>query len=132
MTIRLVGTAGGSSFLVDRAPKGLPNKGDIVRAKSILRNAVVQFGRPKGAVVGTSVWVVTIVIPPLRKARVKDTTALPGGTIQAVGSVSGSMTRATFRVTGGTGKFRGARGSVSLRSRSGGSRGYDVYQLQLP
>jgi len=63
LTIRLIGTAATSRYLVDRAPKGYPNKGDVVRETSTLRNAVAQFARPKGAIVGRDVWITTIVIP---------------------------------------------------------------------
>ena len=68
MTIRLLGTAAGSGYLVDHAPKGYPNKGDVVRATSTMRNAVAQFGRPKGAVVGRDVSITTIVIPPFGRS----------------------------------------------------------------
>ena len=91
LTIRLIGTAATSRYLVDHAPKGYPNKGDVVRETSTLRNAVAQFARPKGAIVGRDVWITTIVIPPFGKADVKAATTLPGGTIRAVGTVTATQ-----------------------------------------
>ena len=133
MTIRLIVTAESSSYLIDRAPKGFPNKGDVVQQRSTLRNAVAQFGRPKGAIVGSETWVATVVISPFGKAEVKATTTLPGGTIRAIGAVTAAQTTATFRVVGGTGTYANARGTMSLRNlNAGGSRGLSVYRLQLP
>ncbi len=133
MTIRLIGSAASSRYLVDHAPKGYPNKGDVVRATSILRNAVAQFGRPKGAIVGSDMWITTIVIPPFSKADVKATTTLPGGKIRAVGTVTATQTTGTFRVVGGTARYAHARGTLSLHnSTMSGSRAVIVYRLQLP
>jgi hypothetical protein len=133
MTIRLIVTSVDSRFLIDRAPKGYPNKGDVVRERSTLRNAVAQFGRPKGAIVGSDTWIITVVIPPFGKAEVKATTTLPGGTIRAMGAVTAAQTAGTFRVVGGTGEYANARGTISLRNlNANGSRGLSVYRLQLP
>ena len=133
MTIRLIGSAASSRYLVDHAPKGYPNKGDVVRETATLRNAVAQFGRPKGAIVGSDVWITTIVIPPFGKAGVKATTTVPEGTIHAVGVVTATQMTGTFRVVGGTGKYAGARGTLSLRNiNASGSRAVIVYRLQLP
>jgi hypothetical protein len=132
-TIRLIGSAASSRYLVDHAPKGYPNKGDVVRETSTLRNAVAQFGQPKGAIVGSDVWITTIVIPPFGKAHVKAATTVPGGTIRAVGTVTATQTTGTFRVIGGTAKYAGARGTLSLRNlNASGSRAVIVYRLQLP
>ena len=133
MTIRLIGSAATSRYLVDHAPKGYPNNGDVVRETSTLRNAVAQFDRPKGAIVGSDVWITTIVIPPFGKADVKAATTVPGGTIRAVGTVTATQMTGTFRVVGGTGKYAGARGTLSLRNiNPSGSRAVIVYRLQLP
>ena len=132
-TIRLIGSAASSRYLVDHAPKGYPNKGDVVRETSTLRNAVAQFGRPKGATVGSDVWITTIVIPPFGKADVKAATTIPGGTIRAVGTVTATETTGTFRVVGGTAKYARARGTLSLRNlNASGSRAVIVYRLQIP
>jgi hypothetical protein len=47
MTIRLISTTASTKLLVDRAPKGTQSRGDVVRTKSVLRNAVAQLGRPR-------------------------------------------------------------------------------------
>jgi len=133
ITIRLIASAASSGYLVDHTPKGYPNKGDVVRETSTLRNAVPQFGRPKGAIVGHDVWITTIVIPPFGRADVKAATAVPGGTIRAVGVVTATQTTGTFRVVGGTGKYASARGTISLRNlNASGSRALIVYHVQLP
>jgi hypothetical protein len=132
-TIRLIGSAASSRYLVDHVPKGYPNKGDVVRETSTLRNAVAQFGQPKGAIVGSDVWITTIVIPPFGKADVKAATTVPGGTIRAVGTVTATQTTGTFRVIGGTAKYARARGTLSLRNlNASGSRAVIVYRLRLP
>jgi hypothetical protein len=132
-TIRLTASAAGSKFLVDQPPKGYPNKGDVLRETATLRNAAVQFGRPKGAIIGSDVWITTIVIPPFGKIHVRGTTSVPGGTIRAVGTVTVTQTSGTFRVVGGTGKYAGARGTIGMRNlNASGSRGLSVFRLQLP
>ncbi len=133
ITIRLIVTEAGSRYLIDRAPRGYPNKGDVIRERSTLRNAVAQFGRPKGAVIGSDTWTTTIVIAPFATIRVKATTTLPRGTIRAMGALSFAQTTATFRVVGGTGRYANARGTIGLRNlNASGSRGLSVYRLQLP
>ena len=133
LTIRLTSTAADARFLIDRVPKGYPNTGDVVRETSTMRNAIAQFGRPKGAVVGHDTWLVTFVIPPLTKLEVKATARLPGGTIRAAGTISGVQTTGTLHVVGGTGSYAQARGTVSMRNlNTSGSRGLNVYRLQLP
>lgn len=133
MTIRLMVTPAGSRYLVDHAPKGYPNKGDVIRETSTLRNAVAQLGRPKGAIVGSDTWITTVVIAPFGKADVKATTTLPGGTIRAQGAVTAAQTTGTFRVVGGTGEYADARGSISSRNlNANGSRGLSVYRIRVP
>ena len=133
MAIRLIVIPADSRYLIDRAPKGFPNKGDVVRERSTLRNAVAQFGRPKGAIVGSDTWITTIVIAPFSKADVKATTTVPGGTIRAAGTVTAAQTTGTFRVIGGTGKYANVLGTISLRNLTAdGSRGLTIYRLRFP
>ena len=51
--IRLTSSPSGYEHFEDRPPYGVDSKGDFLRAGSILRNAAPQFGKPKGARVGT-------------------------------------------------------------------------------
>lgn len=62
-TIRLISKTVRYRTLVDRPPKGEPNKGDVEWAKSILSNAVPQFGKPKGATVGSDIATLTVSWP---------------------------------------------------------------------
>ncbi len=133
MTLRVIVTPAGSRYLIDRAPKGYPNRGDVLRETSTLRNAVAQLGRPKGAIVGSDTWIATVVIAPFGKVDVKAVTTLPGGTIRAVGTVTATQTTGTFRVVGGTARYADVRGTIDSRNlNANGSRGLSVYRLQLP
>ena len=130
MTIRVVSITIGSKMIVDQDPKGVPSIGDTLRAKSNLRNDLPQFGKPKGALVGSDV--ATLTFESLTVGEVKVTAKLPGGTLRASGRVShGRDARATIRVTGGTGVFAGARGTVSSTQLTR-ERDLNVYRLQLP
>ena len=84
MTIRLVSVTTQHKVLVDRAPKQF-SIGDVIQAKSTLRNEVAQFGRPKGARVGTDV--ATFAVVSRTRGHVKVTTTLPGGTLRAAGRI---------------------------------------------
>jgi len=130
MTIRLTSTTTAPEVVRDREPRNVLSAGDVLRARSTLRNAVAQFGRPKGAVVGGDVGVVTMVAPA--EGNTKVTATLPGGTIRSSGKDTGGVNQ-PLGVTGGTGKFAGVRGLVEvrlldLRTR----RALNVYRLQLP
>jgi hypothetical protein len=127
MTIRLISVTTQSKMLVDRAPKNSFSIGDVIWAKSTMRNQVAQFGRPKGSLVGTDVATFTLVSSA--KGDVKLTTKLPGGALRAAGRV-GPEQVGKIRVLGGTGVFADARG-VCESFNQGGDR-MIVYRLQLP
>jgi len=132
MTIRLISITTTYKVLVDRAPKQEINKGDVLWAKSILRNAVAQFGRPKGAIVGSDISTYTVVSITPGVGDEKVTATLPGGTLRAAGRVRETRAQ-TIRVTGGTGMFANASGSGEVRSlNASGDRTLNVYRLQLP
>jgi hypothetical protein len=133
LTIRLISTPG-REVLRDLPPKGLKrgifSKGDSFTGTSILRNASAQFGKPKGAVVGTDTYNITITTPPvaLFKVQVK----LPGGTLRIYGRDSlKSPSPIAVPVVSGTGAFAGARGTALASGLSGG-RELNVYRLRLP
>ena len=138
-TIRVVSTTVASKVTVDKAPRGVRNAGDTVWAKSSLRNARPQFGKPKGALVGSAVAIYTFERRDLGTLKV--TASLPGGTIRSVDRVAYEGCCATeSQVTGGTGAFAGARGTLrseflsdTLRSQllTEGRR-LNIYRLQLP
>ena len=129
-TIRLVSTTVGLHTIVDRAPKGVPDKGDAVRAESVLHNAVRQFGRAKGAPVGSDVATYTVVSTQPTRMNVKLTVKLPGGTLRGRAHVVGNAVP-VIRVVGGTRNFANARGTGTVRSGAGG-RALNIYRLQLP
>jgi hypothetical protein len=132
LTIRLISTTTKYKVLVDRVPKQEVNKGDVLWAKSILRNAVAQFGRPKGAIVGSDVSTFTVVSATQGVGDLKAAVTLPGGTIRAAGRIRGTRAQ-TIPVTGGTGTFANARGTGEVRSlNASGDRALNVYRLQLP
>jgi Dirigent-like protein len=128
MTIRLISVPGRTTVVRDLPPNGSPSKGDVYRGTSILRNEVAQFGRPKGARVGTDSYTITFTSPT--RGQIKITVKLPGGTLRAEGrtSLTGS---ADVSVVGGTGAFAGARGTAQARDLANGTS-RNVYRLRLP
>lgn len=131
-TIRLVSTTVSLRPVVDRPPAGVASKGDVVRERSTLRNAVPQFGRAKGAVVGSDVGNYTVLSVNPSRVGLKVTVKLPGGTLKGTATIAGSVTP-KIRVVGGTGAFANARGTGEVRAYSGGPRGVlNIYRLQLP
>lgn len=87
ITIRLIATADSGKRIVDRAPEFVTSKGDVVVVNSLLRNAVAQLGRPKGAVVGGDSATFTVLTT--RQADLSVEMSLPGGTLWA-GAASAS------------------------------------------
>ena len=130
LTIRLTSTTTALELVQDREPTNILSAGDVIRARSTLRNAVPQFGRPKGSVVGRDVELVTMVASAEGNVRV--TATLPGGTIRSSGKDRAGPDQ-PLRVTGGTGRFAGARGVVDVRLLDARTRrASNVYRLQLP
>jgi hypothetical protein len=132
LTVRLVSTDAYSKVLADRAPANEVSKGDVIVVESKLRNAVAQFGRPKGAVVGGTTWVFTIRTPA--SAHLIVLSRLPGGDLRGAGRVRLGP-KQTFSVTGGSGRFANARGtgeSVAYMTQQGqGNRRSIVFRLVL-
>ena len=130
MTVRLISITTQFKMLKDQAPKREPNRGDVIWAKSTLRNEVAQFGRPKGAVVGSDVSTYTVV--SATKGDVTVTAKLPGGTLRAAGRI-GQERLQRIPVLSGTGAFSGARGVTETSPlNASGVRALNVYRLQLP
>jgi hypothetical protein len=112
----------------DRAPAGT-SKGDTIVYRNRLVNAVRQFGRPAGAAVGSDRG--TMTFTGAHSARYSGTAVLPGGTLTLAGAVV-ALTggRIAVPVSGGTGKFAGARGYVVVGP--GNKRALNTYTLTLP
>jgi hypothetical protein len=102
-------------------------KGDTITGTSILRNAVAQFGKPKGARVGTSTGVTTALSSQMAKA---DAVArFPGGTVHARG-VGRIGPTAKVPIVGGTGLYAEATGVVEGRHLANGDT-LEVLRLQV-
>lgn len=130
-TIRLISTATGAELTVDRAPLGEIGVGDVLLASSRLTNAVAQFGKPKGAVVGKDEG--TYEALSATKTRVRVTVHLPGGTLRVAGIMAAGARAGRLPVVAGTGAFKGVRGSVEVRNLDGHPlRASNVYRLNLP
>lgn len=129
VTIRVVSVTVGSRFIVDKAPKGVRNVGDTVWTTSNLRNERPQFGKSKGALVGSKVAIYTVVSPSV--GTVKETTTLPDGKIRSSDRRAyDGCCGTTSQVTGGTGVFAEARGTVHTEQLTR-ERHLKIYRLQL-
>jgi hypothetical protein len=112
---------------VDKAPKGKLSAGDSITTTSTLRNQVAQFGKPKGALVGRDRAVNTFL--SATAYTVTGYAVLPGGRILFQGRVTKSG--GSVNVTGGTGRYAHARGTVGGEDL-GGTRAINIYRLTLP
>ena len=112
---------------VDKPPKGKLNAGDQLTTTSTLRNQVAQFGKPKGALVGHDRATSTFISS--KAYTIDGYASLPGGRVMFHGRVT--RPSSTVPVTGGTGRFAHARGTVAAEDL-GGSRSINIYRLTLP
>jgi hypothetical protein len=96
----------------DRGAKG-PSKGDTAVYRDRLLNAKAQFGKKKGANVGTDSGRLTFT--GAHTATFKGKAKLPGGTLTLSGGVY-SLQNGDFvvPVTGGTGAFAGMTGTLTV------------------
>jgi hypothetical protein len=104
------------------------SKGDTLSGTSILRNFVPQFGKPKGARVGTSSF--TDIALSSQMVREDGIARLPGGTVHVRGVVPIGPT-VKLPVVGGTGIYAGSTGVVEGRHLANGDS-LNVLRLQLP
>jgi hypothetical protein len=112
----------------DRAPKGT-SKGDTIEYRDRLVNAAAQFGKKTGAPVGSDHGTMTFTGP--HTARFVGLAALPGGTVTLNGQVVALPNNSfAIPVTGGTGKYSGAKGYVVVGP--GKKQALNTYALNLP
>jgi hypothetical protein len=124
--IRLVSSTTSYSS-TDKAPKGT-SAGDRQMFTSRLRNAAVQFGKPKGAVVGSDRS--TLVVTSTVKARMQTVARLPGGTITVSGLLRAARNGAiSVPVVSGTGLFEGAKGTLTILKPIDANTAGNVYRL---
>jgi hypothetical protein len=118
-----------SSRSFDKPPKG-PSAGDRSVDATKLLNAVPQFGKPAGAVVGHDRGTATLLSPTSAKAH--GVAYLPGGTLTFDGRVKLDRRRGGFTVpvTRGTGAFAGARGTLWVVRVPNPVRTLNVYSLR--
>ncbi len=87
--------------------------GDTVVYRDRLLNAAAQFGKQKGALVGSDAG--TLTFTSANTATFKGTARLPGGTLRISGEVYTSTTHeVVFQVTSGTGAFAGQTGTLTV------------------
>jgi hypothetical protein len=113
---------------IDLAPKGT-SKGDTVQSRDRLENLVAQFGRNKGAVVGSDRG--TMTFTGAHTAKFVGSAVLPDGTLTLNGVVKAIAANVlSIPVTGGTGKYAGAHGYLLIGP--GSKQAENVYALTLP
>jgi hypothetical protein len=133
VVIRVLITPGTRTF-TDVPPKthaltGAYTKGDTLEGTSILRNAVRQYGKPKGARIGTDHFVETALSP--QRIMFDGVSSVPGGTLHARGVMKEVAGKLTVAVVGGTGVYQGATG-VILGSHLPSGVTLDVARLHVP
>jgi len=113
---------------VDQPPKGVSD-GDTVSSSDRLVNAKAQFGLRSGARVGNDHG--RFIYTGTHTASYAGEASLPGGTVTVRGAV---LVRADGRlmipVVGGSGKYKGATGFVTIGS--GKRRALNTYELTIP
>lgn len=122
-----VTSVGLSSKRTDLLPKGT-SKGDTIVMRDRLLNTKAQFGRAKGAAVGSDHGTMTFTSG--HTARFAGVADLPGGTLVLNGQVVVLAAGLAIPVTGGTGRFARAKGYVLVGH--GGKRVLNTYTLTLP
>jgi hypothetical protein len=95
----------------DVKPKG-PSRGDTIVYRDRLVNAAAQFGKHKGAVVGSDSGKLTFSGP--HTATFQGKAVLPGGTLTLSGPAYTSAAGLVIPVTGGTGAFAGVHGTLTV------------------
>jgi Allene oxide cyclase barrel like domain len=135
VTIRVRWVVPASPSIKDVAPQGLRatgkyTKGDTVRATVTLRNAVRQFGKPRGARVGTGSFVVVALAS--RRIRGDLVTRFPGGMVHARGVVTPAGSTKKVPIVGGSGTYAGATGFLEVRRVLATGAYLNIYRLQVP
>ncbi len=124
--IRLVSITTSESS-IDLPPRKA-SVGDRQLFTSKLLNARAQFGKPKGAVVGSDRGTVTLT--SAMRANLRTVVKLPGGTLTVSGllRVAGKGGVSTA-VVAGTGIFAGAHGTLTIPAPTGPKTALNIYRL---
>jgi len=117
-----------SHTLKDVPPKGL-SKGDVAVEHDDLFNTSVRFGRPAHALVGTDR--ATLTFQSKTSTLIKGTARFPDGTVafSGIAKQTASTVSVTVPVTGGTGRYAHAQGTVTA---GGPATNLNTYRLTLP
>ena len=116
-----------SESSVDLPPRNA-SAGDRQLFTSRLLNAQAQFGKKKGAVVGSDRG--TMRLTSARSARLETVARLPGGTITVRGKLTAAGAGAvSIPVVTGTGVFVGARGTLTILAPTGPKTAVNIYRL---
>jgi hypothetical protein len=110
----------------DKPPKGV-SRGDRLLLRSRLLNVRRQFGKPAGATVGSDRAL--LVMTSAKTGRIDGIATLPGGTIRFRGEIGPAGVAGPLSVTGGTGRYIRARGTLIVGE---GSSPLNTYHLLLP
>ena len=100
-----------------------------LRMTDKLYNLVPQFGKPKGALVGSDSG--TLKKTGTISFSFRGMARLPGGTLTVRGQVIGGERVSNLTIAGGTGRFAGARGVVVIRGMGGQGRAANIFHLTL-
>jgi hypothetical protein len=114
----------------DLPPKGRENKGDYIVYKALLVAMGPLFGKVKNRAVGYEEGTVTYT--SATKARLRGISTFEGqGTVTFSGPMKElSKGRTSVPITGGTGKFHGAKGVIVIGP--GDTKATNTYRLSLP
>lgn len=113
--IRVIARFSSGNFEHDAPPVG-PSRGDVVVGEDVLTNAVRQFGRAKGVVIGRDHYRVRF---ESSTAGVVDlTAALPGGIIRCRGRARSIARNNVLRIVATSGVFAGTRGICEAKELS--------------
>jgi hypothetical protein len=113
----------------DLPPKGKPNKGDTIAFKDLLLNMTSQFGKATGKAVAYDAG--TLVYTSATETTMQVTAIFPGvGTLRFGGPFRTKHGQTVLPVIGGTGAFKGVKGTVTIGS--GATRAPNVYDLRMP
>jgi hypothetical protein len=108
---------------------GYSQSGKSIRMTDKLYNLVAQFGKGKGALVGSDSG--KLKQAGEMSASFTGIARLPGGTLNVRGRVILGEPVTNLTIAGGSGRFAGARGVVVIREMRGQGRASNVFHLTL-
>jgi hypothetical protein len=114
----------------DTAPRGKANKGDRIEFKDLLVTTADQLGKKKGKAIGYDAG--TVLYTSATTQTISGTTTFPGiGTLTFKGAMAAAKDGTVHvPVIGGTGSFKGAKGTLIIGE--GQNKAPNTYVLKLP